>query len=130
MAYTEQQIEELRGDLERRRGLLVEEIRSELARSGEQRYIDLAGQVADAGEASVADLLVDVDAAMAVRDIRELREVEAALVRIAEGGYGECEACGSQIGFARLKAYPTAARCIECQTRFERGHPGTGTPSL
>ncbi|MCC7548069.1 MAG: TraR/DksA C4-type zinc finger protein [Burkholderiales bacterium] len=130
MAYTEQQIEELRGHLERRRTQLVDEIRGELARSDEQRYIDLAGQVADAGDASVADLLVDIDHAMSVRDIRELREVEAALERIAQGEYGQCDSCGMEIGFARLKAYPTAARCIACQTKLERGHAGTGTPSL
>src|SRR5690606_14232278 len=79
MAYTDRQLAELRQDLERRRTQLVDEIRDELSRSDEQRYVDLAGQVADAGEASVADLLVDVDNAMAARDIRELREIEAAL---------------------------------------------------
>ncbi len=130
MAYTDTQIAELRQDLERRRDFLVEEIRGELARSNDQRYIDLAGQVADAGEASVADLLVDVDNAMALRDIRELRDIEAALERVARGEYGECQACGGDIGFARLKAYPTASRCIACQTKFERDHPGEGTPSL
>lgn len=130
MTYTDRQLGELRQDLERRRALLVDEIRDELSRSGEQRYVDLAGQVADAGEASVADLLVDVDNAMAVRDIRELREVEAALERITQDDYGECETCGGDIGFPRLKANPTATRCIACQTRFERDNPGIGTPSL
>ncbi len=130
MAYTDRQLAELRQDLERRRTQLVDEIRDELSRSGEQRYVDLAGQVADAGEASVADLLVDVDNAMAARDIRELREIEAALERMAQGDYGECDACGTQIGFPRLKANPTATRCITCQTRFERNNPGIGTPSL
>ncbi|MCW5619721.1 MAG: TraR/DksA family transcriptional regulator [Burkholderiales bacterium] len=130
MPYTDKQIDELRHDLERRRTHLLEEIRTALARSGEQHYIDLAGQVADAGEASVADLLVDVDTAMSVRDIRELRDVEAALERIAAGDYGECSDCGGDIGFPRLKAYPTAARCILCQTKFEKSHAGEGTPSL
>ncbi len=130
MAYTDRQLAELRQDLERRRTQLVDEIRDELSRSDEQRYVDLAGQVADAGEASVADLLVDVDNAMAARDIRELREIEAALERMAQGDYGQCEACGTQIGFPRLKANPTATRCIACQTRYERNNPGIGTPSL
>lgn len=130
MPYTDKQIDELRHDLERRRTHLLEEIRGELARSGEQHYIDLAGQVADAGEASVADLLIDVDTAMSLRDIRELRDVETALERIAAGSYGECSDCGGDIGFPRLKAYPTAARCIHCQTKFEKSHAGEGTPSL
>jgi len=130
MPYSDEQLNELRGDLDKRRAQLVDEIRDELARSGEQRYIDLAGQVADAGEASVADLLVDVDNAMAVRDVRELRAVERALERIEEGSYGECSDCGGDIGYPRLKAYPTASRCIQCQTKYERNHAGEGTPSL
>lgn len=130
MAHTDARVARLRRHLEQRRTQLVQEIREELARSGEARYVDLAGQVADAGEASVADLLVDVDHAMALRDVRELREVEAALQRIEDGTYGECRECGAQIAFARLEAHPTAARCIDCQTRIERSHAGGGTPSL
>jgi len=130
MAHTDARLAGLRRHLEQRRTQLVQEIREELARSDEARYIDLAGQVADAGEASVADLLVDVDHAMALRDVRELREVEAALQRIEDGTYGECRECGRQIAFARLEAHPTAVRCIDCQTRIERSHAGGGTPSL
>jgi len=130
MPYTDEQLHELRGNLEQRRVQLVHEIHGELARSGEQHYIDLAGQVADAGEASVADLLVDVDNAMAMRDVRELRAVERALERVADGSYGECSDCGGDIGYPRLKAYPTASRCIQCQTKYERNHAGEGTPSL
>ncbi len=130
MSLTDQQKETLRHDLESRRGHLIQEIRSELERSGNAHYIDLAGQVADSGEAAVADLLVDLDAAMTDRDVRELREVEAALGRMAEGTYGECAECGQDIGFARLQAYPAALRCIQCQTLQERAAAGNGRPSL
>ncbi len=44
---------------------------------------------------------------------RRLADVEAALVRVAEGGYGSCEVCGRPIGAARLEARPAARTCIE-----------------
>jgi DnaK suppressor protein len=130
MALTDQERSELRTLLEQRRSALIEEIRAELARSEDEHYLDLAGRVADTGEAAVADLLVDLDAAMTDRDVRELREVEAALGRLSEGTYGDCVDCGGEIGAARLRANPVARRCIACQTRYERNTAQGGTPSL
>ncbi|MBM7563113.1 TraR/DksA C4-type zinc finger protein [Paenibacillus sacheonensis] len=43
----------------------------------------------------------------------QLEEVEAALGRLSDGSYGICETCGEPIPFERLKAVPTASRCIE-----------------
>jgi DnaK suppressor protein len=46
-------------------------------------------------------------------ELREaLDEVEAALVRLADGTYGTCEACGQPIGEPRLEAKPAARFCI------------------
>ena len=130
MALNEQERNELKAVLEQRHRALVEEIRAELARSDDQHYVDLAGRVADSGEAAVADLLVDLDAAMTDRDVRELREVEAALARLREGGYGECADCGAEIEVGRLRANPTATRCLRCQTLHEKAFAHTRTPSL
>lgn len=44
----------------------------------------------------------------------ELREIEAALARIAEGTYGACEVCGGAIGRDRLRALPEVRRCVSC----------------
>lgn len=53
-----------------------------------------------------------------VRQTRDhLREIEAALVRVEDGTYETCEACGGAIGAARLAARPTARRCIRCASR-------------
>jgi RNA polymerase-binding transcription factor DksA len=41
-----------------------------------------------------------------------LDEVDAALVRVAAGSYGNCEVCGKPIGAARLEAMPAARLCI------------------
>jgi RNA polymerase-binding transcription factor DksA len=46
-------------------------------------------------------------------ELREaLEEVDAALVRLAEGTYGTCEVCGKPIGADRLEAMPAARLCI------------------
>lgn len=47
-------------------------------------------------------------------DIREIRQIQAALKRIAEGTYGICARCGETIDPRRLKALPTATLCISC----------------
>jgi DnaK suppressor protein len=50
---------------------------------------------------------------------RALAEVESALHRMAEARYGRCERCNEEIDFARLKAVPQAALCMDCQRLIE-----------
>jgi RNA polymerase-binding transcription factor DksA len=45
---------------------------------------------------------------------QRLVEIDAALDRVAAGGYGACERCGAPIGAERLAALPAARRCIDC----------------
>jgi RNA polymerase-binding transcription factor DksA len=45
---------------------------------------------------------------------RRLTEVEAALERRADGGYGVCEVCGRPIPAERLAARPSARTCVAC----------------
>jgi len=46
--------------------------------------------------------------------LEELRQIEAALSRIAEGEFGFCVNCGREIPAERLEAVPHAARCRDC----------------
>lgn len=46
--------------------------------------------------------------------LAEIRMIEAALDRIADGTFGECVACGEPIAEERLQAVPHAARCRNC----------------
>jgi len=48
-----------------------------------------------------------------------LTEIDAALKRIADGTYGQCTNCGTQIPEERLEARPYATLCIECQRQRE-----------
>jgi RNA polymerase-binding transcription factor DksA len=45
---------------------------------------------------------------------QELREIDAALGRIADGRYGACLACGGPMGLQRLRALPEARYCLSC----------------
>ena len=50
-----------------------------------------------------------------VKELRSsLKEVEAALERVALGTYGVCERCGQPISDARLEAMPATTTCIVC----------------
>ena len=49
----------------------------------------------------------------------ELADMDAALERIRLGTYGTCTDCGVTVPDDRLRAYPTAKRCITCQTQIE-----------
>ena len=43
-----------------------------------------------------------------------LAEIAGARTRLADGSYGRCPRCGRAIGTERLRARPTARRCIRC----------------
>jgi DnaK suppressor protein len=68
-----------------------------------------------------ASLDADRDYTLRIRDRESklIRKIQAALDRIEEGTYGECDLCGEDIGVARLRARPVATHCIQCKTRLE-----------
>jgi phage/conjugal plasmid C-4 type zinc finger TraR family protein len=65
-----------------------------------------------------------VDDSMRAFHDAQLTDIEAARRRLADGSYGLCTDCGNDIPFARLQAYPTAKRCVECQRKQEQRRKG------
>lgn len=116
--------------LEEERTQLREEISRELLEVDADAYANLASEVRDTGDASVADLLVDLGHASIDRHVDEMSHIEAAIARIDADTYGFCTDCGEPIAEARLEAYPSAARCIDCQTRLEHARGAGRTPRL
>src|SRR4249920_2381569 len=110
MPLNRRDIIQLASLIEERRGALREEIRREVARGREESYAQVAGATHDLGDESLADLVADLGNAEVTRDLAELRELEAALRRIADGNYGTCVDCGGEVPLARLQAQPGAAR--------------------
>ncbi|MBA3489949.1 MAG: TraR/DksA C4-type zinc finger protein [Longispora sp.] len=47
-------------------------------------------------------------------------QLERALERLDEGGYGNCERCGNPIPVERLAAFPSATLCVTCKQLEER----------
>ncbi|HMA32664.1 MAG TPA: TraR/DksA family transcriptional regulator [Casimicrobiaceae bacterium] len=122
---------QLSGQLDQRRQALLEEVRDELEHSENQQYIELIGRVpADVGDESVGDALADLNLAIIDRHVQELRDIDAAKLRVRDGSFGICIDCGGDIGFERLRAYPTAKRCRRCQEHREKTYAHQGTPSL
>lgn len=44
-------------------------------------------------------------------------QIEAALQRLDDGTWGQCEICGSKIAGARMQALPTANLCVDCASK-------------
>ncbi len=81
-----------------RRETLRAEVQTQLANSEDPRVAGFANELAATEDWVLADILADMDIAMFTRDIQELADVEATLVRIAGGSYGTCSHCGEPIG--------------------------------
>lgn len=54
------------------------------------------------------------------RERAKLVQIDEALKRIEEGGYGECDNCMDEIGEDRLKVMPFAKLCLSCKIELER----------
>lgn len=117
-------------------GLLerAHQLRDELQRTRAKSVEESPGQVAerarDPEDDSFATLVVDTNLSKMERDADELRMIDSALQRIDTGTYGNCVDCDQPIPIARLRAEPTAERCVQCQELFEKTHASARTPSL
>lgn len=120
MPLNQKQVDELRGLIDQRREALLAEIREDAERVRGEPFEEHAGRAPDAGDASVATLFNDLDQADLDRDVGEVRALDAAVERIEQGRYGQCEDCGGDIGEGRLRAFPAAIRCVRCQERYEK----------
>ena len=118
----DKQVETLRTAMLARARQLRDEIRQALLRSDSEHYVQIADDVRGLEDESFADLIVDVSLAEIDRDLEELRAIEAAVLRVADGSYGSCEVCERPIEHRRLEVAPQAPRCIDCQTLYERTH--------
>jgi RNA polymerase-binding protein DksA len=125
-----QEIAELRQELQERARTLKSQVQKELLATGNEQYVELAGQVHDSGDESVADLLTEVNLAILDRHVKEMWDIGAALDRMNDGVYGICIDCNNPVPYGRLQAYPTAKRCYACQTRYERSYAQPKHPGL
>ncbi len=117
---TKKELTELHTRLLTYRKQLQQEIHDELVREGSGDAISLAGKVHDTQEESLSEMLTEINLAMLSQHLHELKNLERAIQRMNDGEYGICIDCGVPIATARLHAYPTAVRCINCQAEHEQ----------
>lgn len=72
------------------------------------------GRSADFSEQATEQENEEVLVQLKVEAEEELRLVNIALEKIANGGYGECEKCTEEIARARLEVIPYTKYCINC----------------
>ncbi len=128
-ALTKPEIQKFKKQLSDQGMALRKAIHASLLNSDNKTYAEVAGRVLDIGEQSMADLLADFHIITLEKEVAELADVEAAVVRIASGTYGQCADCGADIAVERLRINPAAKRCTECQVHHERMAKDM-TPSL
>ena len=87
-------------ELKRRVADIDQELHKRLPADSEEQAIDLENQ--------------EPLEALEKTEVQEIHRIEHALQRISEGTYGICAECGADIDPKRLKALPTASRCISC----------------
>lgn len=130
-ALKQPQLDQLVMDLKKNYQVLLIEVRDELEHSGDRHRIDLLnGEPGDSGDESMAEALADINVAQLDRHVHGMRDIEAAMLRVKDGKFGVCIDCGDDIAFDRLKAYPTAKRCLACQEKREKSYAQEGHPSL
>lgn len=93
-------------------------------RGGQVSRVDMAAEhdVRASDARAQATTEINEEFAMNEHETAELAAIDAALERLAQGLYGQCQDCGAGIPEARLAAYPMALRCIGCQTQAEKTH--------
>lgn len=127
---TSQQTRLLETRLLTQRSGVLSEARAELAHATEHSYVAIAGEVPDFGDQAMASSLADYENVIARRHVEAVKELDDALLRIKAHGFGKCADCGTDIGFARLRAFPAARRCVPCQTLHERTFAGSATTTM
>ena len=75
----------------------------------------------NAGRLSRMDEMHNQSILLANRNVTKnrLRQVLVAQARIGKQQYGYCSSCDENVAFNRLKAYPEAALCLQCQSEVE-----------
>jgi DnaK suppressor protein len=115
MALSVEQIEELKVDLSELEVSMQELLDKTEDGTRPVKLKDNAGRLSRMDEMHNQSILV------ANRNVikNRLVEVKRAKLRIKDDNYGNCTECDEAVAFPRLKAYPEAPMCLDCQSKSE-----------
>ncbi|HLW52424.1 MAG TPA: TraR/DksA family transcriptional regulator [Candidatus Angelobacter sp.] len=74
----------------------------------------------DEGDRAVASQAKEMNWLLSAQERGLLGLIDAALTRIREETFGECQHCGGEVGLKRLNAIPWTQYCIACQELIEQ----------
>lgn len=126
---TTEQLAELQSLLEQRKAAIegrLSEVHDGQSRTDHAREVLLQ----DGDDAPQRSSDREVDLHMSDMGAIDLARVNAALERIATGTYGECDECGCDIPFARLKLEPQTQHCVDCKSRWEKNTASVPTARM
>jgi len=112
---TDEQLEELRANLEAEKDSLEEELAEHGKKVGEdwEGTSESKGQEADPSDAADNIEALATNIPLVEELEKRYKEVRHAIERMDKGTYGHCEVCKQPIEIDRLEANPAAAACIE-----------------
>jgi len=113
-----------------KKSLLVtrEQVLSEIAEDAKQSIEAEKDDGRDTYDLASDERDRDIGMILSGRDRVKLHQVDAALVRINKGIYGQCEECELDIAEDRLKALPFSRLCVICQADQEKEARQTRRP--
>ena len=103
---------EFREQLEAKKAELVERVSKIKADVGGGLEADSSEQAAQLENMEVLNALVHEGEG-------ELAQINAALLRMGDGTFGACVACGESISPERLEVRPYSSECIKCASSHE-----------
>ncbi len=107
-----------------RRRHIQEELDTLFRRLREEGHPDTG----DEGERAAHGLDRELGSARVDQLTQALRQIDNALARHAEGRYGRCVACDTEIPEARLRSLPFTLYCRDCQEAAEAARAGLVAP--
>lgn len=117
--------------IENQRAALLVTLRAALAESGDTHFAAVLGDSpGDSSDEALALSLGNLAAARVDHEVRALRALDHASIRLQEHHFGDCEDCGASIPVERLLVQPVATRCTLCQERHEHTFAGQPHGSL
>lgn len=111
--------------LEHYRSLLIADLRrhTEYIREDQSAALELTDDgVKDSVDLSLMDVSKELALRLGERASQMVADIDQALLRMKEGSYGICAACGEFIDERRLNAVPTARYDAACQAAIEQAN--------
>ena len=102
----------------------LEEIRFAITGGAQEKYKSkkehLSEQVADITDDAIQSFDRQLVMELGEKELKKLRLVEEAIVKINDGQYGVCSKCEELIPEKRLTVVPFASHCVDCLAALEK----------